>query len=124
MLELISRPVDMELKLGMALNYSHVRVFKPCDGDLLDGGDLSGDPVFGSLEMMVGEKSISTNIIFIFGAIGTTHLHKFAYGLLLQTSVVMRPQDPSAWKNIIYALGIFWRLFRISRVFLLVLKII
>lgn len=56
----------MELKLGMALNYSLVRVFKPCDGDLLDGGDLPGDPFFGGipLEMLVGEKSVSINISF------------------------------------------------------------
>lgn len=33
MLELISRLVDMELKLGMALNYSLVKAFKPLDGD-------------------------------------------------------------------------------------------
>lgn len=42
---------------------------------------------------------------FIFSVIGATsplNLHKFAYGVLLQTSVVMRPQDPSAWKDVSY----------------------
>lgn len=46
----------MELKLGMALNYSLVRVFKPCDGDLLDGGDLSGDPFFGRIPCGLGDS--------------------------------------------------------------------
>lgn len=81
MLELISRPVDMELKLGMALNYSLVRVFKPGDGGLGD----AGDPLFGGIPRGLGVwrwwlgKRLSVHVChFVLGVIGTTSPLSFA----------------------------------------------